>query len=262
MGSWMSSPIWTPAALPSEFADFNAPCWRLVEAQHYVSTMKIADTLADQALLEDLIEATKPIYPAGCDHLPVLLKTPFRYGAVYPTGSRFRRAGRTPGVYYAALAPETAVAEMAFYRLLFFVEAPGLPWPNNPAEYSAFSVTIVTRRMLDLTAPPLVDFQAGWTHPTDYSACQALADAARGSAVEVIQYLSVRDPNQGRNLAVLTCAVFEGPVPFDQQTWRIRLSRMGIQARRDHPRLNIDFNRETFASDPRIAAFDWNRPAI
>ena len=42
--------------------------------------------------------------------------------APYPIGSRFRRAGRTAGVFYAAESPETAVAEMAFYRLLFFAE--------------------------------------------------------------------------------------------------------------------------------------------
>lgn len=258
----MSSPTWMHGARPFEVSDYQGPCWRLVEAQHYVSTMKIADTLDDQALLESLIEATKPIYPPDCAHLHVLLKTPFRYGAVYPNGSRFRRAGRTLGVYYASIEPKTAVAELAFYRLLFFVEAPGLPWPNNPAEYSAFSVNIATQRLLDLTAPPMIAFEAQWTHPTDYSACQALADAARGSAVEAIRYESVRDPERGRNLAILTCSVFEGRMPFDQQTWRIRLSQTGIQARCDHPRLDIDFTRQTFASDPRIAAFDWNRPAI
>ena len=235
----MSSPTWMPGARPFEVFDYRGPCWRLVEAQHYVSTMKIADTLDDQAVLESLIEATKPIYPPDCAHLQALLKTPFRYGAVYPSGSRFRRAGRTHGVYYASIEPETAVAELAFYRLLFFIEAPALPWPSNPAEYSAFSVPISTWRLIDLTAPPLVDFQADWTHPTDYSACQALADAARASKVEVI----------------------DSPVPIDQRAWRIRLSQAGIQARCDHPRQDIDFGRQTFALDPRIVAFDWNRPS-
>ncbi len=256
----MSLPTWMPDAHAFEVSDYRGPCWRLVEAQHYVSTMKIADTLADQALLESLIEQTKPTYPLECVDLHVLLKTPFRYGAAYPHGSRFRRAGYSPGVFYASIEPTTAVAELAFYRLLFFIEAPGLPWPSNPAEYSAFSVAILTGRMLDLTAPPLVSFQREWMHPTDYGPCQALADAARMSQVEVIQYNSVRDPSGGRNLAVLACSAFESRVPGDQQTWRIRLSSAGVQARCDHPRHNIDFDRQTFASDPRIAAFNWHRP--
>ena len=120
----MSSPIWTPAALRSESRSSHGACWRLVEAQHRVSTMKLVDTLDEQALLEDELEATKPPLPASCVHLDYLLATPFRYGR-YPGNSRFRREGYSPGVFYASEQVETAVAETAFYRLLFFVESPG-----------------------------------------------------------------------------------------------------------------------------------------
>ena len=116
----MSSPIWTRVALSSEFRRFNGLSWRLVEAQHRVSTLKLTDTLAEQALLEDLIDNSKPAIPPECRHLDFLIATPFRYGAVYPHGSRFRRAGRTLGVYYAAETQATAVAEMAFYRCLLY----------------------------------------------------------------------------------------------------------------------------------------------
>src|SRR5205085_3795769 len=129
----MSSPIWTPAALSSERRALSGTCWRVVEAQHKVSTLKLVDTLAEQALLEDLIESSKPPVPPECRHLHYLLATPFRYGAAYPNGSRFRRAGMTEGVFYAAEAVATAVAEMAFHRLLFFAESPATPWPANPA---------------------------------------------------------------------------------------------------------------------------------
>ena len=132
-------PIWTPAALSSEARPLQGRCWRLVEAQHRVSTLKLVDSLAEQALLEELLETTKPPVPPECRHLHYLLATPFRYGA-YPKGSRFRRAGLTPGVYYASEAPETAVAEIAFYRLLFFAESPATPWPVNAAEFTAFAV--------------------------------------------------------------------------------------------------------------------------
>jgi hypothetical protein len=72
-------------------------CWRLVEAQHKVSTLKLTDTLAEQALLESLLEETKPKLPEEAKGLHYLMAAPFRYGAPYPRGSRFRRAGRTPG---------------------------------------------------------------------------------------------------------------------------------------------------------------------
>src|SRR3954449_10967826 len=95
----MSSRTWTPAALSSERRTLSGLCWRVVEAQHRVSTLKLVDTLAEQELLERLIEETKPAVPPECRHLHYLLATPFRYGAAYPTGSRFRRDGHTDGVY-------------------------------------------------------------------------------------------------------------------------------------------------------------------
>lgn len=255
----MSSPIWTRVALSSEFGRLDGECWRLVEAQHRVSTLKLTDTLAEQDLLEDLIEVTKPVIPPECRHLDFLLATPFRYGAVYPNGSRFRRAGRTPGVYYAAENPVTAVAEISFYRLLFFAESPGTPWPSDAAEYTAFSAAVTTSRLLDLTREPLLQDRILWTDLADYGPCQAFADAARVADADVIRYASVRDPDRGSNLAILMCRAFSKPAPVERQTWRIRLSHAGVQALCEFPRQAIEFPREAFVADPRIAALNWNR---
>lgn len=54
--------------------------------------MKLVDTLDDQEILEDRIEATKPVLPTECRALDYLLAAPFRYDTIYPKGSRFRRA--------------------------------------------------------------------------------------------------------------------------------------------------------------------------
>lgn len=255
----MSSPTSTPAALSSEVRAYNGRCWRLVEAQHRVSTLKLVDTLDEQALLENLIEETKPAVPPECENLDYLFSTPFRYGPIYPTGSRFRRAGRTLGVYYAAEEPRTAVAEIAFYRLLFFAESPATPWPADPGEHTAFAAAVATERMVDLTLAPLARDRARWTHLTDYTATQDLADSARAALVEIIRYESVRDPQAGANLALLSCAAFAEPRPIERQTWRIRLSASGIQAVCEFPDMRVGFDREAFAVDPRIASFRWER---
>ena len=254
----MSSSISTPAALSSEARALGGICWRLVEAQHHVSTLKLVDALDEQALLESLIEDTKLRVPPECRHLDYLLFTPFRHAA-YPTGSRFRRAGMTEGVFYAAERPETAAAEMAFYRLLFFVESPATPWPTNPAEYTAFAAQWATERAIDLTLKPFKAHSAQWSHPTNYSHCQALADAARRAAVDVIRYRSVRDPGKGMNLALLACRVFTKPKPVKRQTWRIRLSTFGAQAICEAPKAGIGFDRAAFGVDPRIATLNWDR---
>jgi hypothetical protein len=255
----MSSPIWTRVALSSELRRYDGVCWRLVEAQHRVSTLKLTDTLAEQTMLEDLIEQTKPSIPPECRHLDFLLATPFRYGAVYPHGSRFRRAGRTLGVFYAAETPSTAVAEMAFYRLLFFAESPATPWPAGVAEYTAFSAEVATQGLLDLVSEPLSADRDIWTDLTDYAQCQAFADTARAADADVIRYESVRDPARGCNLAVLMCRAFSKPAQVERQTWRIRLSRSGVQALCEFPRHALEFARDAFAADPRIAALNWER---
>ncbi|MES2970028.1 MAG: RES family NAD+ phosphorylase [Pseudomonadota bacterium] len=252
----MSSPIWTPAALSSETHPFRGRGWRLVEAQHRVSTLKLVDTLAEQALLEQVLEETKPRLPPECRGLDYLLSTPFRY-APYPQGSRFRRAGRTPGVWYGAQTPETAVAEMVFYRLLFLAESPATPFPANSADYTGFAVDLAGG-MVDLTAPPLSRDAAEWRDPVDYAACQTLADSARAAGVQVIRYASVRDPGGGCNLAVLTCAAFAATEPDMRQTWRIRLGRQGAVALREHPALGLEFARDAF-DDPRLAGMNWDR---
>lgn len=255
----MSSPTWTPAALSSEARPLAGTGWRLVEAQHKVSTLKLVDTLEEQDLLERLIERTKPPVPEGCRGLHYLLATPFRYDAPYPSGSRFRRAGMTPGVFYAAEAVETAVAELAFYRLLFYAESPQTPWPANPAEYTAFSAAFGTGMGLDLTQPPLSDDAAAWSHPTDYGACQTLADYAREAGIQAIRYTSVRDPARGAALALLDCAAFRAMAPAAFQTWRIYLRATGVQALCEFPNLRLEFGRATFTADPRLEAMRWER---
>jgi hypothetical protein len=249
--------IWTPAALSSEALPYRGDIWRLVEAQHVVATLKLTDTLAEQALLEDLIEVSKPKIPLECAKLDVLLATPFRYAA-YPRGSRFRRGGLTPGVFYAAEAAHTAVAEMAFYRLLFYAESPATKFPENAAEYTAFAATIGTDQSLDLTRRPFVE-DAAWTHLTNYAPCQDLAEAARKTGIAAIRYRSVRDPEPGHNVAVLACAAFAKPQPVARQSWRLRISTHGVQAICEFPRARIGYGREAFAADARVDGMAWDR---
>ena len=254
----MSSSIWTASALLSRAAPLSGSFWRVVEAQHYISTMKLTDSLEDQAILEDLIEETKPPVPPNCDGLDFLLMTPFRYSRQNPWGSRFRRPNAEAGVFYAAEHPETAIAETVFHRLRFFADSPETPWPQNAAEYTAFSVEVRSERAIDLTAfrpDELTDI----LEPADYRAGQALSERAREAGIELIKYPSIRDPDHRANLAMLTPAAFAKPEPTDRQTWRIYLDSNGARAICESPNLSLAFERDVFDADPRMAAFAWNR---
>ena len=219
--------------------------------------MALADTLEEQALLEEILDDSKPAVPNECRELHYLLFTPFRYGALYPKGSRFRRAGLTPGVFYASQSTAIAVAEMAFYRLLFYAESPATPWPSTAGEYTVFSAQFAAGKSLDLTRPPLARDASNWTSPVEYSHCQALADVAREAKIDVIRYRSARA--DGQNVALLSCRAFAARTPVDRQVWRMQVGNVGVRALCSAPPQRLAFGRETFARDPRIAALNWER---
>lgn len=243
-------------ALSSIAGKYSGEVWRLVEAQHRVSTLKLTDTLDEQALLELMLDETKPTLPPECAGLDYLLAAPFRY-APYPFGSRFRRAGRTAGVFYAAENVATAVAETAFYRMLFFNESPQTPFPDAPTDFSAFSVPVKTALALDLSDAAFDN--AGLAHLVDYSTCQALADTARQINIDVLHYTSVRDPLGGTNVALLSPKPFVAKTPKQRQTWRIKLGRAGISALCEFPQVRLSFPPNCFNADPRLANFRWDR---
>lgn len=243
--------MWTPAALASEARPYARSIWRVVENQYKAATIVVTDTLDDQRLLEEILDRSKPKYPADCAGLHYLLATPFRYWP-YDRGSRFRRANQPDGAYYAAERIETSVAEQAFYNLLFFAESPDATLPKNPVERTAFRVPIRAERHIDLTQSPLDRDRAVWTHLTDYGPCQDLADAARASDIQAIRYTSVRDPKRGANIALLSPKAFAAKQPKSAQTWWMLIRSHTVQAWCETPRLELEFPIAVFAADRRL----------
>lgn len=205
---------------PADFRPYAGPVWRLVEAQHRISTNRLAANADDQALLEALVEEVKPPLPRAARGLHYLLATPFRYG--YAKSSRFRRAGERPGIFYASEHIASAVAETAYWRLLFFSRSPGFEPPTSTVQHSAFTVPIAVERALDLTAPPFDRAAARWQHPSDYRDCQAFAADARAIDAQAIRYAAVRDPRHRANIALLDPAGFAASQPKIRQTWHFR----------------------------------------
>jgi hypothetical protein len=253
----MSSSTSTPDALSSRAAAFSEKCWRIVEAQHQVSTMKLTD-LEDQSVLEHIIEKTKPPVPAGCEGLDFLLMTPFRYSATNRYGSRFRRPHAELGVFYGSEYAATAVAEMAFYRLLFFMDSPATPFPRNAGEYTGFAVELAGDSALDLTLAPFANDDQLY-HLVDYSYSQGFADRAREASITALRYSSLRDPESRSNVAVLSPTLFAKPDPVDRQSWKLHVDANGVRAVCESPRLSIAFDRMAFSADPRLKHFQWER---
>jgi hypothetical protein len=219
--------MWTPSALASEFKPYARRVWRVVEAQHRISTNRLADDLSSQTLLEQLAEEVKPLVPPEARGLHFLLASPFRYGHRSP--SRFRAADERPGIFYASEHEATAIAEIAYWRLVFLSRSPGLSPPRTTIEHSAFTVPVAVDRALDLTAPPFACDRAQWTS-NDYSHCQRLAAVARAAACQAVRYESARDPEAGANLALFDPCGFTAAQPKATQTWHLRIENTTLVA--------------------------------
>ena len=192
------------------------------------ATMRLVDSLGDQAVLEEILEESKPARPADSARLHYLLATPFRYRP--QVGSRFR-ASFDAGVWYGAEQLRTALAEKSYWRLRFLLDSPGTP-DLGPVPHTAFTAA-VRGPALDLTMPPLVRDRGRWTRPTDYAPTQALAAAAREAQVQILRYESVRDVEHAACGAVLTPRAFPRTSPKRQETWFIAAARARVRCSRD-----------------------------
>lgn len=195
--------------------------------------MALVDSVAEQAVLERLVEASKPPVPRDVAALGLhwLLFTPFRY-APPPGGSRFR-GPNDPGVFYGADQPRTACAEVGYWRWRHLRDSPELAaMPQRPQ--TVFRVP-VTGNAVDLRAQPFERDRATWTHRTDYAGCQALARAARDAGVQWLRYESVRDSRHGGCGAVLDAAAFASRAPVEQQGWLLTVTRTRVVWQRSDP---------------------------
>jgi hypothetical protein len=220
---------WTPRALASEALSYAHALWRVVEAQHTASTMRLVESLEEQAALEAVLEESKPPLPPAVRSLHYLLATPYRYRPHH--GSRFR-AALEPGVWYGAELLRTALAEKSYWRLRFLLDSPGTP-ALKPVPHTAFQATVRTAAALDLTRAPLASERAAWTDRSSYAATQALAANARAAQIHIIRYESVRDPQHAACAAVLDPAAFGRARPRGLETWFIAASRELVRCARD-----------------------------
>lgn len=187
--------------------------------------MRLTDSLEEQALLESVLEESKPALPAPVRRLHYLLATPYRYRP--HTGSRFR-AALEPGVWYGAETLRTALAEKSYWRLRFLLDSPGTP-DLKPVPHTAFQAAVRSRAALDLTRAPFVRERASWTQRSDYQSTQAFAAVARTAHIQLIRYESVRDPEHAACAAVLDPVAFGRGKPHGLETWFIAAARSRVR---------------------------------
>ena len=221
----MSSSIWTRCAGDSELRALRCSPWRVVEAQHRVSTRSLVDSAEEQALLENLIDGVKPPDRTG-GTLHYLLFTPFRYPPLRH-GSRF--GGRhEPGIWYGSEHQRTAFAEVAYYRLLF-LEGTQADLGDVATQLTAFTVVMRSSRAIDLTVAPFNAHHGAISSRTSYRSSQSLGGAMREAGVELFRFSSARDAEGGVNVAAFDARVFGRANPKALRTWHCVASRARVE---------------------------------
>ena len=240
----MSSSIWTRCAGDSELRTLRLSPWRVVEAQHQVSTRKLVDSANEQALLEDLIERVKPPELTG-GRLHYLLFTPFRYPPLRH-GSRFG-ARHQRGIWYASENRRTAFAEVAYYRMLF-LEGSRAALGAVTTQLTAFTVRMRSARGIDLVAPPFDAHRKAIASPVRYTSSQTLGGAMRDAGVELFRYPSARDVSGGVNVGAFTPTVFGKAKPQGFEIWHCTAVKEQVELTKGDyfTRDSFSFPREQF----------------
>ena len=220
----MSSSIWTRCAGDSELRALRLAPWRVVEAQHQVSTRKLVDSVEEQELLEEMIDRVKPpdLSPG---RLHYLLFTPFRYPPLRH-GSRFG-ARHERGIWYGAEGRATALAEVAYYRLLFLDGSDGALGPVI-TPLTAFTVRARSARGVDLVAAPFAAHRRTIASPSSYAASQLLGAEMRVGGVELFRYPSARAVD-GVCVGAFVPSVFGSAKPQKFETWHCTATKERVE---------------------------------
>jgi hypothetical protein len=206
--------IWQHCQGSNHIRPVSGTLFRLVENQEQVATLSYVDTLAEQSVLEDLLDRSKPEYVHSTGALHYLLKTPFRYPPL-PWGSRFGQTHQA-GIFYGGGSIKTTLAEAAFYRFVFWRSMATPPVkPAIRSQHSLFSAAYRTQYGVQLQNPPFDEFVHLLAHPDNYAATQQIGADMRSAGVHAFEYQSARDRARGLCVGLFTPAALKDKRPQD-----------------------------------------------
>jgi len=209
--------VWTECQGEQQICALDLQPWRLVEAQHILSTRDLVDTAKEHELLEALLERAKPPIHQQADYL---IFTPFRYPSL-KYGSRFAQSFEC-SCWYGSLEFETALSEIAYYRFLFLKDTTA-DLGYIEVLLTAFQAWLKTLKGIDLTKPPFLAYRDSISDKTSYQTSHALGRSMRAAQVEAFVFYSARSQQNGSNVAAFIPDIFQrhqGQQTFHHQTWQ------------------------------------------
>lgn len=241
--------IWQDCRGEQHISPLSGTLYRLVESQEQVATSEYVDNLDEQALLEGLLEEVKPPAPTGNYHY--LLKTPFRYPPL-PWGSRFG-SRHQPGIFYGGKSIRTTLAEVAFYRLVFFESmGSGAPKSSINTQHTLFSADYRSDCGICLQNAPFDRYQAQISDPLDYTHSKQLGSDMRSAGVQVFEYSSARDPDGGLCVALFSPSAFDSRTPHNKHAWLCEVSSQAVRFKALGERQTTLYRRAKFCINEQL----------
>jgi hypothetical protein len=244
--------VWDKCGGSGSIRRISGKAYRVVEGQHVISTRKLVDSVEEQAVLESLIEKSKPSLPEAPEfrRLHYLLATPFRYPPLRH-GSRFSTRNE-PAIWYGSTRIRTALAETAYYRLLF-LEGTDAEIGPLVVEMTAFRTQYRTSRGVDMCRGEYERYRSTIAASESYTETQQLGASMRGAGVEAFRYPSARNPG-GANIGLFTPRAFRSHLPESPESYSAVMEKQAVEfIRRDFLRRSIlRFPREVFEVNGKL----------
>ncbi len=235
---------WSACLAQAELSGLKGVILRLVESQEQVATNHLVGSLERQAVLETLLETTKPRLRPGTETLHYLLATPFRYPPL-KHGSRFGTRS-DPSLFYGSLTTATVLAEAAYYRFLFWYGMVVPPVGKLDTQHTLFGAQFCTEKGVRLQKQPFSSYGEVLGSPAEYGPSQALGSVMRDEGVEAFEFISARDPARGINVGLFTPAALQGIAPVCQEAWLCELSARQVRFHAAHSRELFSFPLDAF----------------
>ncbi len=217
--------LWSECHGINHLVEIDEFSWRVVESQSVLTSRNLVDTVEEYNILEDMLELSKPSVDKTKDYL---IFTPFRYPPL-KYGSRFGRSFES-SLWYGSLDIETALSEVAYYRLLFLHHTEvDLGFINVPL--TAFQALIKTKIGVDLCADPFGKYKDQLSSKNSYKYTQAIGTDMRETGVEAFVYCSARSLKEGKNIAAFSLKVFHrknNHYTFNFQAWQCIASKKTV----------------------------------
>lgn len=244
--------LWQQCQGAQQIKPLQGTLLRLVESQEQIATLGYVDTLEEQALLETLLDDTKPHFPAHCHNLHYLLKTPFRYPPL-KWGSRFGQV-HEPGIFYGGGTLNVTLAEAAYYRLVFWDSMTGIaPKAQIHSAHTLFSVPYQTKFGVQLQHAPFDIVAAVISNRSHYQATQQLGQAMRSHGIEAFEYPSARDPAGGICIGLFSAKALASNQPTDLSAWWCEVSQQGVSFKAANHSQIYHFARSLFTEQDQLS---------